>query len=393
MDAVTSKDERLLPARADFLTELGGLGLDAMLKAAEGADPRAADRALSKRALGLEDVAVLLSAPRENIGEDLAEAAFGATLRSFGRSVLLYAPCYLSSYCVNHCRYCGFNFTMPITRRWLDPDRALGEIRHLAGRGFRRVLLVAGEAPAMVDTGYLREVIRRSRDLVPEIDLEVGPVGEKVYRCWNEAGAGGVVCYQETYDRLAYAYLHPRGPKRRYEFRLRTAERAARAGMTRLGLGVLVGLGDPRRDILSLIAHARFLERAFPHARLTVSLPRLCHAVPSFEAARGVGDDEMLRLFCVLRLALPRAGMVVTTREPDRMRTLLLRRGVTQMSAESLTVPGAYVERAQDGGQFEVHDQRTVEEVVAELTRLGYEARWTSGEAGRTGPPSGAVSV
>jgi 2-iminoacetate synthase len=393
MDAAVPEDGGLLPARADFLIELAGLRLEEMLRAAEGAGPGAAGRALSGSLPDLDDVAVLLSAPRERLQEDLAEAAFGATVRGFGRSILLYAPCYLSSYCVNHCRYCGFNFTMPITRRWLDPDRAIGEISHLAGRGFRRVLLVAGEAPAMVDTGYLQEVIRRSRELVPEIDLEVGPVGEKEYRCWNEAGAGGVVCYQETYDRLAYAWMHPRGPKRRYEFRLRTPERAARAGMTRLGLGVLVGLGDPRRDILSLIAHARFLERTFPHARITVSLPRLCHAVPSFEPAGWVGDDEMLRLFCVLRLALPRAGMIVTTREPDRMRTLLLRRGVTQMSAESLTVPGAYLDRTQDGGQFEVHDQRTVEEVVAELTRLGYEARWTSDGASGAGPSPGPVTV
>lgn len=309
--------------------------------------------------------------------EELLRRARGVTDAVFGHSILLYAPCYLSSFCVNHCRYCGFSFRMPIPRRCLSPDEALEEIALLAGRGFKRILLVAGEYPARVSQDYVAEVLARARPLVPEIDLEIGPARVEAYGAWVRAGAGGVTCYQETYDEAAYADLHPRGPKAFFGFRLGTLERAGEGGVRRLGLGILLGLADPIPDLMALVAHARLMGRLFPEALLTVSLPRLRPAVPGFRPAWGVGDDDLLRFYAVLRLALPRAGLVVSTREPADLRRRLLRAGITQMSAGSVTVPGGYAGRQQGGGQFEIADHRGVGEVRRDLEDLGYSVRWT----------------
>lgn len=370
MDLETTHQEIAL---ADFRTELVGLGLPAMLRQAEGARLNDAHRVLSRAGLGLEEIAVLLKVPASEILDDLVERACAQTELVFHKTILLYAPWYLSSFCVNHCLYCGFNFTVPMRRRWLSPPRALDEVRYLTGRGFKKILFVAGESPAIVDPAYLEEIVRNTRSLVPEIDLEVGPVGQADYRRLQTAGADGVVCYQETYDRGPYAFVHPRGPKYRYEHRLHTLERAGSAGMRRLGLGILLGLADPAQDVLAMIAHARFLGRRFPEAQVTVSLPRLCPAVPSFRTPWHVEDEQMLRFFAVLRLALPHVGMVVTTREPEWLRTRLLRAGITQMSAESMTVPGAYTECGHEGGQFEVQDHRTVNEVRWDVEDLGFQ--------------------
>jgi 2-iminoacetate synthase len=264
---------------------------------------------------------------------------------------------------------------MSIPRRFLSPEDVRDEVSILASRGLNRVLLVAGDYPSRVTPDYLVEAIAAARSLVPEVDLEVAPVREEIYGLWNRAGAGGVVCYQETYDTTAYADLHPRGPKSFFGFRLGTPERAGRAGITRLGLGVLLDVAHPGRDLLSLIAHARFLMHLLPEARLTVSLPRLRPAVPEFRPAYRVDEETLLRFYAILRLALPGVGLVGSTRESTELRRRLLRAGITQMSAGSVTVPGGYRRGEGEGGQFEIEDHRSVDAVRRELGELGYDPR------------------
>jgi 2-iminoacetate synthase len=217
------------------------------------------------------------------------------------------------------------------------------------------------------------------RSLVPEVDLEVGPADEEDYDAWGRAGASGLVCYQETYQREPYALLHPRGPKSRYEFRLGTLERAGRAGVCRLGLGVLLGLANPVMDLLAVIAHARFLAREFPRARITASLPRLRPAVPSFRPAYVVDRESLVLYYALLRLALPDVGLVVSTRESAELRGRLLKAGATQMSAGSVTTPGGYASGERGGGQFEIADQRSPKEVVRDLESHGYRVIWRGG--------------
>jgi 2-iminoacetate synthase len=370
------------PLPENFAEVLDRLPLADILRAAEGPEAiRRARQAVEQpgepSALPLEAAAALLSPGRVAPLAALLRGARAAADLVFGRSILMYAPCYLSSWCVNQCTYCGFSFSMDIPRVLLRPEEAAAEIRLLAGWGMRRVLLVAGEYPAKVTPGYVSEVLAAAKVIVPDLDLEVAPATTGVYAEWVAAGAGGVTCYQETYNPFRYEELHPRGPKMRYTQRLGALERAGAAGVRRLGLGALMGLADPRRDLLALIAHARFLQERFPGAHVTVSLPRLRDAVPGFRPAATVADDDLLRFYAVLRLSLPRAGLVVSTREAPAMRRRLLDAGITQMSAGSVTVPGGYGSSQTEGPQFDIADHRSVAEVTDDLQRLGYMPRWT----------------
>jgi len=342
-----------------------------------------ARRALGESTLSLEGAAKLLIARPGLDVEELLERARERTDETFGRRILLYAPCYLSSFCVNHCVYCGFNFTMDIPRRRLTVEEAAMEIEWLASQRLQRVLLVAGDFPTKLTPDDVTLMIARARSIVDEVDLEVAPGPTSSYRKWSEAGAGGVVCYQETYDRSVYARLHPRGPKSVFDFRLGALERAGAAGMPRLGLGILLGIADPISDLMALVIHARWLQALFPQARLTVSLPRLRPAVPCYQAAYVVDDESLLRFFAVLRLALPAAGLVVSTRERPGLRQSLLRAGITQMSAGSVTTPGGHSRRDPGAGQFDVADHRSVKEVASDLERLGYEVAWTKDDHAR----------
>lgn len=322
---------------------------------------------------------------------DLLERARALTDSRFGRKVLLYAPCYLSSFCVNQCEYCGFAFKLDAPRRHLGPDEALAEVGLLAARRMKRILLVAGEHPARVNGDYIAQVVESARRIVPEIDLEVAAASTADYRAWARAGAGGVTCYQETYDSIAYERFHPCGPKRSYAFRIGVPERAGAAGMARLGLGVLLGLADPVRDVAALIRHAMFLQRRFPRARITVSLPRLRPAVPSFRAPHSVDDESLIRFYAVLRLALPDAGLIVSTREPAGIRRRLLEAGITQMSAGSVTSPGGYGGGGDEDGQFQIADHRSADEVASDLARLGYGVIRESSEP--SAPDQGALAL
>ncbi len=319
--------------------------------------------------------------------EQVVREAREVTDRHFGRRVILYAPCYLSSHCVGHCLYCGFRYGAPGPRRILGVGEAVAECAWLAERGIRRVVLVAGDYPSLVTPDYIERILQAASQILPEIDLELAPAPVRDYRRWAMAGAGGVVCYQEVYERTVYDPLHPRGPKASWDFRLGTLERAGAAGLVRLGAGCLLGLSPaPRREILALIAHARFLQALHPRAQVGVSLPRLCPAVPEFRPAAVVGDEDLIRAYAVARIALPRANLVLSTREPAPLRRRLLACGITQMSAGSVTVPGGYTattateapghERGTD--QFPVSDRRGVAEVAADLERLGYSPVWTA---------------
>jgi 2-iminoacetate synthase len=366
-------DARTIPSR--FSAELDALPLPEILAAGAALGARARE-ALDAGPVSLEAAAALLDPECDVALDEILARARDLTDRTFGRSILMYAPCYLSSFCVSHCAYCGFSFPMDIPRRQLTPEEAVEEISLLAGRGMKRVLLVAGDFPRMATPDYIAQVLGLARGIVPEIDLEVAPARTGVYHRWAEAGAGGVTCYQETYNPFRYAELHTRGPKVHYEQRLGAIERAGAAGMKRLGLGVLLGLADPVRDLLALIAHAGFLGRLFPDVSITASLPRLRPAVAEFRPSCAVGDDSLLRFYAVLRLALPHVGLVGSTRESPAMRRRLLDAGITQMSAGSVTVPGGYGTEETEGPQFDIADHRPVAEVVEDLQRMGYTARW-----------------
>jgi 2-iminoacetate synthase len=340
----------------------------------------------------------LLEPTSDDQMEALARRAATLTRRHFGRTMRLFAPLYLSNECINNCAYCGFSRDNPILRVTLSPEQVMAEARHLAGLGLRHVLLVSGEHPKFVSNGYLAEVVARVRDIIPEVSLEVGPAETADYTALVEAGAEGLVVYQETYNRETYRELHTAGPKRDFDWRLECPERAFAAGFRRLGIGALFGLSQWRTESLHLAEHVEFLLRKCWRAQVAVSLPRLRPAAGGFEPKTVLADRELLQLVCALRVTFPQVGLVLSTRESRALRDALVPLGITLMSAGSCTSPGGYTGQGCDSlhltvrgrpttapagltarraePQFAIDDDRSAGEIALALQQIGLEPVW-----------------
>ena len=340
--------------------------------------------------------------------EALAGEAEKLTRQNFGRTMRLFAPLYLSNECVNICKYCGFSRDNPILRVTLTVDQVETEARHLYEQGFRNVLLVAGEHPKFVSTDYLAQCVARLREFIPAISLEVGPMETPDYLPSVHAGAEGLVVYQETYNRTAYAELHTAGPKKDFDWRLDCPERAFAAGFRRLGIGALFGLAPWQEEALHLAAHVDHLLRHCWKSSITVSLPRLRPAAGQFAPRFDFGDRALVQTILALRLCFPQVGIVLSTRETPALRDRLVRLGVTMMSAGSHTEPGGYtgageesIHQTQRGKavaviasegehltatqQFSIADERSPAEVSAKLRELGLEPVWKDWDAALAG--------
>ena len=356
-----------------FSDEFDTPAIAALAHAASQADAPAVERALRGGVQTLSDCAALLSPAAAAMLESLAAASHRATVDRFGNAIFLFAPLYLSNECVCTCTYCGFSMGLDIRRRTLLPAEVGNETRALAKRGIRNVLLVSSEHPKRVPAKYVAQCIAQTKRLVPYVGLEIAAAEEEDYRAFVEAGCDGVVLYQETYDPDVYARHHLGGPKMRYAWRMDALERAGRAGAKHLGLGALLGLADWRFEALSVVAHARYLERTCWRSQINVSLPRINPAAGGFVADHPVGDREFVQMLCFFRLALPTAGIVLSTRERAQFRDRLAPLGVTHMSAGSSTEPGGYEQPGASGEQFELEDLRSVDDVAERLRRLGYD--------------------
>lgn len=338
------------------------------------------------RATSLDEFALLLSPAASVHLETMCRLSQAATLRFFGRVIRLFAPLYLSNECVNICQYCGFSRNNPIPRITLSVDQVLREAQLIASRGFRSLLLVAGEHPKFVSNGYVEELIGRLVPILPSIALELGPLETDAYLPLVAAGAEGLVVYQETYHEPTYRELHVAGPKKRFNWRMDTPERAYAAGFRRLGIGALYGLYDWRFEALAVAAHALHLHRACWKAQLNISLPRMRPAAGGYTPKYQMSDCELVQTIAALRLLLPHAGLVLSTREASTLRDGLIRVGITTMSAGSSTEPGGYSNHFdettwtpnsdQPGEQFHIADERPPEKVAAMIRRQGYEPVW-----------------
>ena len=341
--------------------------------------------------------AALLEPKSDDQLEAMAQESALLTRRNFGKAIRLFAPLYLSNECINNCAYCGFSRDNPILRVTLEVASVVKEARHLAAEGFRNVLLVAGEHPKFVSNGYIERCIAALVPEIPGIALEVAPMETHEYEPLVRAGAEGLVVYQETYDRVAYADMHTAGPKRDFEWRLACPERAYAAGFRRIGVGALFGLAPWRGEALALAAHLEYLLRRCWKAQFTVSLPRLRPCAGSFQPRHLLPDRDFVQLVCALRLCFPQVGIVLSTREPAALRNAILPLGITMMSAGSHTEPGGYTGegredlhltvrgRRVDAGcthdqnateQFQIADHRTPGEIAALLHARGLEPVW-----------------
>ncbi|MBN1282282.1 MAG: 2-iminoacetate synthase ThiH [Proteobacteria bacterium] len=341
--------------------------------------------------LSLSEAASLLTGEAGSHLEEMACAASSLTIRRFGRTMKLYAPIYLSNECVNGCLYCGFRGEGAIARRTLSAEEAMSEAERIVSDGHRHILLVSGESPAAMPLEKICGIARVIRPLAASLAVEVQPFDEEGYRRLAEAGVDGVTLYQETYDQDAYRAMHPFGPKGEYCSRSRAIDAAGGSGMRFLNIGALLGLSDWRMEALALIAHARWLMRRHWRSHLSVSVPRIRDCASRFSPPSPVSDRDLAQMICALRLSLPDCGIVLSTREPARLRDGLARLGVTQMSAGSNTEPGGYTaERLSDppatragdrvamraGEQFRREDARSAAEVAKMLAAEGYDPVW-----------------
>ncbi len=397
-----------------FVTEFNALRMSELLERSKQSTAADVQKSIAGEGPSLVDFAQLISPAAGGLLETLGRRSQALTRQRFGKTIRLFAPLYLSNECINNCSYCGFSRDNAILRVTLSIEDVVREARALKEQGFRNLLLVAGEHPKFVSNGYLADCTRALHAEVPSLSHEVGPMETDEYRPLVEAGAEGLVVYQETYDREVYARMHTAGPKRNFDWRLETPERAYDAGFRRLGIGALYGLSDWRMEAISVAAHAAYLLKNCWKAQVTVSLPRLRPCVGEFQPLTHISDRELVQLVCAFRLFLPDVGLVLSTREPAKLRDGLIPLGITMISAGSHTEPGGYtgagkdkIHRTEKGrivelasgasewaavperatnatGQFEIADNRSALEMSDLLKRLGYEPVWKDWDAALT---------
>ena len=368
-----------LPARSAAAERATAAQVEAVLRKAGAGGPRGPlpTRPAAGGRLSLDDLAVLLSPAATGRLEELAVAAREVTLRRFGRAVRLFAPLYVSNACLSSCTYCGFARGLEVARRTLSVDEVEAEAKLLADRGFRHILLVSGEHRIEVSADYLVAVVERLRPTFPSIGIETQTWSDDTYARLVAAGLEGVVHYQETYDRERYRQVHVAGWKRDFDRRLSSFERAAEAGVRRLGLGVLLGLApDWRADVLALAAHARFLAQRYWKTEVSAALPRIKPSASGFAPQVVVDDAEFVQAHAALRLFEPDLALSLSTREPPALRDGLVRIAVTTMSAGSSTEPGGYGRPGTAQEQFSISDERSPADIAAMLTAAGYEPVW-----------------
>ena len=393
-----------------FVAEFNSLSLPALLKRSLATTVAAAGASLTREKLSLTDFAQLISPAAAGLLEPMGRRSQQLTQQRFGKVIRMFAPLYLSNECINNCKYCGFSRDNPILRVTLTVDEVRREAAALAAQGFRNILLVAGEHPKFVSNGYMTECVAALHAETPSVSLEVGPMETEEYSPLVAAGADGLVVYQETYDRAVYDDMHTAGPKKNFDWRLETPERAYAAGFRRIGIGALYGLADWRYEALCVAAHADYLLRNCWKAYLTISLPRLRPCAGEFQPLTLLTDREHVQLVGAFRLMFPDGGLVLSTREPAKLRDGLFPLGITLISAGSHTEPGGYTGAGKENihqtvrgriieagasewatpmnghatnatGQFSIADERSAEEVAKRIQRLGYEPVWKDWDA------------
>lgn len=333
----------------------------------------------------LQRLLALLSPAAIAYLEPMAQQARRLTIQRFGRTIQLYAPLYVSNFCVNSCRYCGYNCRTKVKRTRLTIEQALADAEAIAREGFRHLLLVSGEDKNYVTVAYLSELAQKLRQTFASLTIEIHPLNRDEYAALFAAGIDGVALYQETYDRDVYADYHLAGPKRDYDNRLDTPDRYASAGMRRIGLGFLLGLTDWRLDTLAMAEHAAYLMKTYWRSQIDFSFPRIRPATNVMhEWPHVVSDEHLVQMMLALRLCFGDTGIVLSTRETSAFRDRMMNICVTRVSAGSKTNPGGYVSEKDAAEQFVIADDRTPCQVAHVIQQCGYEPVWKDWDAAFT---------
>jgi 2-iminoacetate synthase len=358
------------------------------------------DKARECQGLTYREGAVLLAIQDRELLAEMFQAAREVKEAIYGKRIVLFAPLYVSNYCVNNCRYCGYKRSNKnLVRRKLSQEELKKEIEILEGMGHKRIALEAGEDPVNCSLDYIIDCINTIYSLkfkngsIRRINVNIAATTVEEYRRLKEAEIGTYVLFQETYHRPSYETLHPSGPKSDYNWHTTAMDRARAAGIDDVGIGVLYGLYDYRYDTVAMLMHTEHLERDTGVGPHTISVPRLraAEGVSLQEYPHLVSDEDFVKIVAVLRLAVPYTGIILSTREKPQFRDQVIALGISQISAGSCTGVGGYAEQAKSEGkdkpQFEVEDHRSPSQILQSLCAGGYIPSYCTAcyRAGRTG--------
>ena len=346
--------------------------IDAIL---EKARPRKQEKGYVCAGLTHREASVLLACEIPEKIEEMYKIAEEIKLAFYGNRIVMFAPLYLSNYCINGCVYCPYHAkNKHIARKKLTQEEIRAEVIALQDMGHKRLALETGEDPINCPIEYVLESIKTIYSVhhkngdIRRVNVNIAATTVENYRKLKEAGIGTYILFQETYHKESYEKLHPTGPKHNYAYHTEAHDRAMEGGIDDVGLGVLFGLELYKYEFAGLLMHAEHLEAAFGVGPHTISVPRLKRAddIDPDQFDNGISDEIFEKIVACIRIAVPYTGMIISTRETEAVRTKVLRLGISQTSGASRTSVGGYTEeeRPHDSEQFDVSDQRTLDEVV-----------------------------
>ncbi len=355
------------------------------------------EKAAQFKGLSYKDAAVLLECDLEDVKSRIYSLAENIKKRFYGNRIVMFAPLYLSNYCINECRYCPYHGSNKhIARKQLSQEDIVKEVIALQDMGHKRLALETGEDPEHCPIEYVLESIKtiygikHKNGAIRRVNVNIAATTVENYKKLKEAGIGTYILFQETYHKPTYEYLHPKGPKHNYAYHTEAMDRAMEAGIDDVGLGVLFGLNLYKYDFVGLLMHAQHLEDAMGVGPHTISVPRIRPAddVNLNDYSNAIPDEIFEKIVAILRIAVPYTGIIMSTRESEKTRAECLKLGVSQISGGSSTSVGGYVEKEmENSAQFEVNDTRTLDEIVNWLIKLGYIPSFCTAcyREGRTG--------
>ena len=356
-------------------------------------------KARLKKGLSHREASVLLACTLEDKNHEVYELAREIKRDFYGDRIVMFAPLYLSNYCVNGCLYCPYHAkNRHIPRKKLTQDEIRAEVIALQDMGHKRLALEAGEDPVNNPLEYILESIhtiysiQHKNGAIRRVNVNIAATTVENYKKLKEAGIGTYILFQETYHKESYERLHPTGPKSNYAYHTEAHDRAMEGGIDDVGLGVLFGLELYRYEFAGLLMHAEHLEAVFGVGPHTISVPRVCPAddIDPGEFDNGISDEIFEKIVACIRVAVPYTGMIISTRESQKVREKVLELGISQISGGSRTSVGGYAEEEAEGessAQFDVADHRTLDQVVKWLMDLGYVPSFCTAcyREGRTG--------
>ncbi|APA55933.1 2-iminoacetate synthase ThiH [Campylobacter coli] len=331
--------------------------------------------ALNATHLSIENLKALLSSAAEDFIEELAFKSAKTKQKYFGNSISLFTPLYLSNYCNSKCVYCGFQKGNKIARAKLSEDEIHEEMQAIAKTGLQEILMLTGEGREFASVEYIAKACKIARQYFKVVGIEIYPMNEDEYKILHENGCDYVTIFQETYNPLKYSKIHLGGEKRIFPYRFNGQERALRAGMRGVAFAALLGIDDFRKDALATALHAYFLQKVYPHAEISISVPRLRPIINNAKIhPKDVSEKRLLQVLCAYRLFLPFAGITISSRERVGFRDEVVKLGATKMSAGVSVGIGEHKGEKKGDGQFEISDERGVDEILTMLKNSNLQA-------------------